>query len=96
MKHLKRHLGRVAVQRGRVDALAVVFKRLRLLHHQQRGGLRQVAVEQLVQLVAHIEPGQYRYRQPDGHHHRQHHDQQPALQRTRRPDHDLGKSRCSM
>ena len=64
MKHLERHFGRVFVQRGRLGHAIVVIG-VHLLHHQQRGGLGQVTVEQFFEFMARVEPGQQGRCEPD-------------------------------
>jgi hypothetical protein len=81
VEHLERDLGRIAVQRRRVDGFVVDLAQL--LGHQQRGRLREVAVEQLVELVAHVEPGQSGRGQPHRRHQAEHQQQQPRQQRRR-------------
>ena len=56
---------------------------LALLGDQQRGGLRQVPVEQLVELVAGIHPDHGGRNEPDEAHQPQHTGQQPGLERTK-------------
>jgi len=56
---------------------------VRLLRHQQGRGLGQVAVEQFIEFVANVEPGQRGSRQPDDDHASEHPGDEAALQRTR-------------
>jgi hypothetical protein len=82
------------VQRRRVGDL-VALDLARLLHDEQRRGLREVAVEQLVQLVLRIAPGDDRGDEPHHHHGAEHEREQPRLQRTRAHRHDRSPSRGS-
>ncbi|OIQ67145.1 hypothetical protein GALL_512780 [mine drainage metagenome] len=83
VENLERHLRRVAVQGGRVHHMIVRVRRARLLHHQQRRRLRQMAVEQFVEFVLHVAPGQRGGGQPHAAHQAEQQQQQPALQGAR-------------
>ena len=83
MPDLEGHTWRVAVQLRRVLGVVVVMRRTGLLHHQQCGGLGQVAVEQFVQLMLHVGPGGRGRGHPHRHHGGQQQRQQAALQRWR-------------
>ena len=80
VEDLERHLGRVTVQRRCVDSVVIVFDFAGLLHDEQRRGLRQMAFEQLVELVMHVAPGHGSSDQPDRDHDAEHQRQQAALQ----------------
>ena len=81
MPDLEGHTRRIAVQLRRIPRLVVVMRCTGLLHHQQCGGLRQVAVEQFVQLMLHVGPGGRGRGHPHRHHRGQQQGQQAALQR---------------
>jgi hypothetical protein len=81
VEDLERDLGRIAVQDRRVGD--VVAFDLRVLHDQQRRGLREVAVQELVEFVPRVQPGERGGRGPQRQHHREHQREQAALQRSR-------------
>ena len=80
MPDLERHVWSVTVQLRRFGPALVVAEMGVCMHHQQRRGLGQVAVEQLVQLMAQVEPGGGCGGQPHQHHGAQQAGQQPSLQ----------------
>ena len=95
MPHLKDHPGCIAVQLGGIQAVCiVVVRRLRLLGHQQGGGLGQVVVQQLVQRMAGVTLGDQRGGQPECCHRQQQAGQQAALHGTGQQRHRAGPPTC--
>ena len=66
-----------------LEGLVGAVARIGLLRHQQRGSLRQMAVEQLIEFVAGVDPDRHRRGQPHTCHHRHQQRQQARLQRQR-------------
>ena len=93
VEYLERNPGRVAVQHGRIHRMVVVLDLACLLHDEQRRRLRQMTVEELVELVLHVEPGERRRDRPHPGHESEHEHEQASPQRTWRADHGAGPSR---
>ena len=84
MEHLECDPRPVAVQFGRFGHGIVIALRLRLVHHQQGCGLREVAIEQLVEFMPRLFPTRRPSSPKSPDTAPQDADQQPGLQRPRR------------
>ena len=62
MKHLKGHTRAVRMKDRRVDRIVVVIRPARLLRDEQCRRLREMAIEQPVDLALRIQPGQHQRR----------------------------------
>jgi hypothetical protein len=82
VKDLERDLWCVAVQCGGIDFMIVFPRFMRLLHHEDGGRLRQMAVEQFLEFVASVEPGRHGSGQPDRDDQPEQQHQKSALERA--------------